>query len=227
MEVTLVSALHPLPLPLPLPLQLAGLGSDPAVTWKWLLLGGLAAGVLRFVWGAVCWMVLKHHDKDWRAVGDGGAVEAALAEAALQPGAFHMLPHHKEFEGGMQGAAFQERLARGPNAILVALPKGGCMGGATFVKGFLLNLVEGFGLALLVTVLWSNSAVPVASLAETMLACGAVGFLAAVSVHWTGSVWMGMPWRHAWTSTIDLVVGYALAGALLSWLAHGLALLPA
>lgn len=192
---------------------------------KWVLLAGLAAGVLRFVWGAICWMVLKHHDDDWRGVGDDGGVEAALAKADLAPGWFYLLPFHKDVEGGARGKAFAERMARGPNAMIVALPAGGCMGGAVFLKGFLLNLLEGLGLALLVCVLWDSRAVHVDTLGETMAGCAAVGLLASISVHFMASVWMGMPWRHTWSSTFDLVVGYALAGGLLYWLAGPVGLL--
>lgn len=198
---------------------------ETPVPLTWLLIGGLAAGVLRFVWGALCWMLLKHHDDDWRGVNDGGALEEALAKADLPPGWFWSLPDPKQYEGGMSNPGFVERLKNGPNAIIVPVPKGGCMGGTTFLKGFLLNLLEGVGLAVLVCIFWTTTAVAIDTLPETFAACAAVGLLASISIHWMGSTWMGLPWRHAWSSTFDMVVGYGLAGSLLWWLASQFELL--
>ncbi len=197
----------------------------PPVTLKWILLAGLAVGVLRFVWGFICWVVLKHHTDDWRPVDDGGGIEAALEKAALRPGWFYNVPHPASFEGGYQGKEFAERMKREPIAYVVPMAVGATMSGAVFLKGFVLNVFEGFALALLACLFWSSSAIPIGSLAETAGAAGAVGLLVSLTGNFANSIWMAIPWRHTWGSTFDVVVGYALSGALLWWLANAFDLL--
>ena len=190
------------------------------LSWKHVLIGGLVAGLVRYIWSALCWMVFKHHNDDWQAVPDAEALEAALAKADLKPGYFYALPHMNEYEGGQRNPALRERMEKGPNATLVPMPKGWCMTGGMFGRGFLFNVLEGIILAFLTLVFWDNYALPIDSLVETMAACAVVGLLISIAAHWQSSNWMLFPWRHTWSMTFDTVVGFALMGATLWVLAN-------
>ncbi|MGQ0614697.1 MAG: hypothetical protein ACT4PV_13255 [Planctomycetaceae bacterium] len=179
-----------------------------------LLLATLAGGVVLFAWGAVCWMVLPHHHDDYRGFSDEGAVSAGLRKGAAGPGAY-WLPFHTNYEGGMKDPALEARHREGPNAVIVVYPSGPCMVGSTFLKGFLLNLGTAFVAAVLFVSL--RDAVP--GLLNRILLFGGLGALIHAVPLFQQSIWLQWPWRNALTCVFDGIVGFALLGFVMHFLA--------
>jgi hypothetical protein len=165
-------------------------------------------GVVLFLFSAICWMALPHHHRDTRALGDkADGVRRALKSASLSP-AWYMLPHMNDFEQGWKDPAFEEVYQQGPNASIVIMPPGPCMEGSTFLKGFMMNLLQGLGFALLVHVAGENAA----SLGGTVAICAGAGLLLTAVPGAAQAIWWKFPWRSVVTCGVDSVVGAALVG---------------
>lgn len=177
--------------------------------WLAILWGALAGAAALFVWGALCWVALRHHFGDWQALGEEGPLEAALAKAAAAPG-LYALPHWDRFQGGAADPAFQARFARGPNAHLFVI-RDVSQAPGTFLKGLLLN----FATAALLAVLLYGGFLAVHGLVSTVVLFSALGLLAHGANPAQRSIWMGYPWRPVFTGLFDGVVGFALLGLVL------------
>jgi hypothetical protein len=175
--------------------------------WTSILLGGVIAAIVLFVWSGIAWMGLRHHMDDYRAAPKDQALIDALGR--LPPvDAFYSIPHFSEFAGGMKDPALDARYRQGPNAIVIRTPPGPCMSGATFGKGFAINLVEGIGCAALLQMVRDH----VTGFFGTVLFYAGVGAFLAVAVFFSLRVWAMLPWRFTLTNTFDKIVGYALLG---------------
>ena len=173
--------------------------------WTWILIGTAAGAVVMFVWLALCWMVLPHHKADFQGVPNSEGLGGALS--GLKPGkALYCYPFMGDYAGGRNDPELQARMEKGPNALITMLPNGDCMGGGVFLCGFLLNLVDAFGMALLCSLI----AVP--TLTDKVLAGAIAGAILGVTSYGGMSNWMFQPWRFSITSTFDRIVGYSLIG---------------
>jgi hypothetical protein len=176
---------------------------------KRLFLGGLLAGVLLFVWGAFYHTVLPFNPMAFEAFRDEDAVARALVEQAPRSGVY-ILPY--EPPGGDEAAskAAQEKLARGPMAFAaVRLGPMGSIGGY-LVRQLAIDLLEGLLAALLLLH------------ARPATAAGRALFLAGVAlVAWMARSLPAWNW-YAFSTAFtlfdlgDMLIGLALAGALLS-----------
>ena len=181
--------------------------------WTTLLIGGAAAGVVLFFWAAIAWMALPHHHRDYRTCPDKEAVERAIA--TLPPrDAWYVLPHMNDYPGGMKDPALAERMRSAPSALLMVCKPSAPMGPGTFGRSLVLNLTEGIGLAVLVTQMAGEDG---DLITRVVLCLGAALFVAAASPLSLAN-WRASPWRFAWTSTFDKLVGYGLAGVVLHFL---------
>ena len=178
--------------------------------WGEILLGTGLGAVALFVWYAVCWMALGHHNRDFKAVPNRAAVEAALRDAGATEG-FYTLPHWHDFEGGMGDPAFAKRYEEGPNALIVGHRPRPAMEGIVFVHGFLLDVVQALGCALLFHFVGGFGA----NLPATVVFFALAGAFVHFVPHASHSVWMKFPWSHALKSTFDGAVGFALVGVVL------------
>ena len=181
------------------------------MTWPHVLLVALAGGVALFVWNAICWMGLKHHNSDFRPMPKREGVERALTESGVTAG-FYQLPHWLDFPGGFKDPALDARYKAGPNVFMVVSPPGQCMNGSTFLIGFLVNFLEALGVAVAFRyAAWSMDTLPRAVGFAAML-----GVLVHGSAYLAQGVWMKYPWIHVMkTLLIDVLVGFALVGVVL------------
>jgi hypothetical protein len=178
--------------------------------WTAILIGAATGGAVLFVWAAVAWMGLHHHHGDYVPCPGREKIDPVLA--ALPPrDAFYCIPHFADYPGGMKDPALAARLQQSPSAMLMVWPPGPPMSGATFGRSFLLNVLEAFGLAFLVacvagqvTGLWSRVAI-----------CVGAALFVVVASSLPLANWHASPWRFAFTSAFDKVVGYALVGVAL------------
>lgn len=181
-----------------------------------LSIGTVGGAIALFVSNAIAWMALHHHKADFRRIGGrAGAISDAVADAGLGPG-MYPVPHMEDFERQMSDPIYLERLERGPNFLLVVAPTGNPMSGRTFARGFLVNLLEALGCALLMSIV-----APLGGVSNTVLFFVAVGAFKQLATYLSLSVWMWFPPRFALTSTCDAIVGYALVGLVLYFVGPG------
>ena len=176
------------------------------MVWDKILLAGLAGGVVLFVWNAIAWMAIKHHNSDFKRIPDSGAVSDALTKSGVSAG-MYMVPHCDEFPLGVKDPAFAERYKKGPNATLIVAAPGPCMTGSTFGVGFLFCVLEALGAAILFRFAGGHF-----EALHRAVAFGAgLGLLVHGIPHAAQSNWASFPWSHAAKSAFDGLVGMALA----------------
>jgi hypothetical protein len=184
--------------------------------WTWILIGTAAGAAVMFFWLGLAWMALPHHQADFRGVPQPEGLDAVLDK--LEHGkAFYCYPFMNDYPGGQNDPDFKARMEKGPNAMITVLPRGDCMSGAVFLRGFLLNLLDAFGLALLCSVLASH----VPGLPDKVALCAVVGAFLGISSYGGMSNWMFLPWRFSWMSVLDRVIGFALIGVVLHFCLPG------
>lgn len=176
------------------------------------LIAAGAGAVVLFIWSGIAWMALPHHKGDFHPLADRSDIEAALAAANANPG-MYCIPHMDEFEQGLKDPALAERMQSGPNAMVVVMPKGPPMTGATFVRSFALNLFEALACVMLLNLVGEH----VPTLADKVVLFALVGLFNGVSSYCSMSNWMCLPWRFAWTNVFDNVLGFALVGVVLHY----------
>ena len=170
---------------------------------SWLLVPALVGAAVLFVVNSICWMVLQHHMSDFKPTPGRDAVEAALKH--VPPGGFYCLPHMTDFAGGFKDPALAKRWASGPNATIVVHTPTSPMGPSTFLRGFLLNLVESISL---VCVLHAFGV-------TDLLHAAAYGAMLGALVRGVGplnqAIWMNFPWAPAVKVILDGAAGWAVA----------------
>ena len=181
--------------------------------WGDVLLAAVVGGVVIFFWNFIAWMVLPHHQKEFKKVDDPSDLEAALSKAGVEH-AFYCVPHHESFPEGMKDKGWLERLEAGPNAMILAYPKGNPMSGATMGKGLVLNIVQAFGLAMLLA--YAGGALD--GTLDVLLFGAGLGALISLTAHMAQVIWMQFPLSYALNSLFDYVVGFGLAAFVISLL---------
>jgi hypothetical protein len=179
----------------------------------WVLWGSFVGALVLFAWNAVAWMLLHHHNPDFRPLKDPKPVEDALRATGTEPG-MYQLPHYAGYEKGWTDPELAKRYETGPNALLVVSPPGPCMDPKTFLYGFLLNLGEAFGLALAV----HYARIPLSALPEVVFFTALLGLLVHGAPILAQSVWMRLPWNHSWKTVGDGVAGFAMVGVLFHYI---------
>jgi hypothetical protein len=180
-------------------------------TWTQVAMAAGAGGLTLFIWNAIVWMGLQHHNSDFRRLPNAGAAEGPLT--GLAPG-MYMLPHYEDFAGGFKDPALDPRMRKGPNALVVVQPPGPCMQGSTFVKGFLLDVFVAFGIALG----FKYSGDTLYDWKHAVAIPAVLGATLAGSPGVANAIWMKYPWSHAIKLMFDAVVGFALVGLVFHWL---------
>jgi hypothetical protein len=184
--------------------------------WIWILIGTVGGAAAMFVWLGLAWMALPHHNGDFRGIPEPEGLDAVL-DKLDSGGAFYCYPFMKDYPGGQNDPDLKARLEKGPNAMITMLPRGDFMGGGVFLRGFLLNLFDAFGLAMLCTLV----AADVPGLTDKVALCAVVGAFLGVSSYGGMSNWMFIPWRFTWMSVFDRVIGFALIGLVLHFCLPG------
>ncbi|MBL9089448.1 MAG: hypothetical protein JNM10_20080 [Planctomycetia bacterium] len=174
----------------------------------WILWAALAGGVALNVWYAIAWMALPHHHGDFKSLGKATPFDAA-ARAAKAAAGMYIHPHYKDYAGGFKDPEFTALMKESPRFWMVVMKPGCAMSPRVFLSALALNVLEAFGVAVLVHL----TGIGVGCLGCTVLFAAALGVLARFGAFASLAIWMELPWRYVVTTLFDGVVGYALVGA--------------
>jgi hypothetical protein len=183
---------------------------------KRIFLAGVAGGLALFIWSAVSHMVLPLGEVGVKSLPD--TVVSAMT-ASLTAGGFYffpgMAPSAQDDPEAM--AAWTRRYEEGPRGILVYWP------GSTkafapmlFVRELLSNIAVGLLLA------WLAVRAGLTTRAR-WVAVVVVGFAAAIETNFSQWNWYGFPNDYTMAQMTDVVVGYAIMGAVIAALTRGAA----
>lgn len=182
---------------------------------KKLLIGGVLAGLVVFIWGAISWMVLPLHQKSLLSFKDQAAVSAAISATATAPGVYMLPnPHTDEALTPEQRQAREEAAMKqwstGPSAI-VAVRLGGVTSMAPHMGIGLVNMIVA---GLLIAWLVSKT--------SGLAYWGKVGFVVVTALvaglltnipEWN---WWGYSTAYTLAAFVDHIVGWFLGGLVIA-----------
>jgi hypothetical protein len=178
---------------------------------KRVIIGGIVAGVVVFVWGAVSHMALPIGTMGIRVISNEETVVEPVKKAIKEPG-FYIFPGkdmHRELTESEQ-KEWMDKYQKGPTGILIVHPEGGeAMSprqlGTEVATNILCSLLAAFLLSHV------RATYPRRVLFVTLL--GIFGFITVSVPYWN---WYGFPLDFTAAEAIDQVVGWFLAGLVLA-----------
>ena len=172
----------------------------------------LLSAVVVFVASAVMHMVLPYHRKDFGPVpGEDGLMDA-LRKAGVPPGDY-MIPFCGD-PAKMKDPAFQEKLKKGPMAVMTVMPPGSTNMTSNLVQWFLYLVLVGF----LVAYITGHAVEPGGRYLTVFRFAGATAFIAYSMAHWQNSIWFHLSWSTTLKNTIDGLVYGVLTAGIFGWL---------
>jgi hypothetical protein len=171
----------------------------------------LLSAVLTFFAGALIWMVMPWHKKEWRKVTDEAGARSALR--GLAPGQYS-IPYCPD-PGALKEPGMEQKYKDGPVGYLVVAPSGIPAMGTNMALMFAYNLVVAIVCAYFV----SRTAAPDADYLAVFRISGAVAFVAYGMAFVQDSVWFGRPWSATAKTFLDALIYSLLTGGAFGWLA--------
>lgn len=170
----------------------------------------LVAGAVSFVAGAVIWMAMPWHKKDYARTADEDAVRTALRG---NPPGMYNVPHVRTNDE-FKSEEMQAKLKEGANAFVTVIPNGIPTMGARLVVNFLYNLLVAALCAYMLTMTQADSYLEIYRVTCTTawIAYG-VAFIQE-------SIWFYRPWSATIKNLLDALIYGLLIGGVFGWLAY-------
>ena len=180
------------------------------------LIAGILAGIIFFIWGAVAHMALPLGEMGTRAPQDEDAVLAAMTTALGSEGGIYFLPYIDSagMKDAAKTAAFAAKSAANPYAYVVWQPqptgKSPMDMGPQLTKQAITDLLLGVLLA------WVLSLVA-GGLGQRTGVAAVTGILVSLASHVPYWNWYRYPSDWLTGQAVEVVVGFTLAGAVAAW----------
>lgn len=173
-----------------------------------LLIGGIVGGIVVFIWGAVSWMVLPWHDATLQKFSNEDVVAVTLDAYAPDPGVYVLAP-------GMDESGRLAEDGEIGRVVFAAIQPPMPSMNAAMLKNLLAQILA----ALLVTWLVLKAALPsFGQRVLLVLAFAAAASLVGIVPNW---IWWGFSTGYTLVNIADLLIGWGLAGLVISWAAKG------
>jgi hypothetical protein len=172
----------------------------------------LVSSVLVFVASSLIWNVLGAHK--WHILGlpDEAAARDVLAKQAVAPG-MYTIPYSSS-PAAMKDPAFQEKLVKGPVAV-ITVRKAGMPNMASFLGCWFLYLLFVSYATAYVCGLTLRHGAPELLVFKV---AGIVAFAGYSFAQIPNAIWWGRPWKSAFKEVADGLVYALLTGATFAWL---------
>jgi len=170
------------------------------------------AAVLVFVVSSILHMVLPYHRTDWGRVPAEDEVMDALRRFKIPPGDY-MLPCAGTPDT-MRTAEFQEKLKRGPVAVMTMMESGPPSMGKSLALWFVYAVVVG----LFAGYIASRALPPAADYMQVFRFTGTVAFVGYALALWQNTIWYKRAVGATVKSTIDGFIYALLTGGSFGWL---------
>lgn len=185
---------------------------------KKVIFGGLFGGIVLFAWSCLSWMVLPFHGQTINNFKDTAAVQATIMLNVDKAGVYTIpacpmkstaSPEAKEV---LKKEAMAQR-TQGPVAFAIVNPNGVGAMPVNMIKALLASII---GVMLVTWLLFQTS---IESFFGRVLFFTVFGLAASVVAIYPVSNWWGLPLFNTLIDTADLVIGFFLAGLLISFCA--------
>ena len=172
----------------------------------------LLSAVFVFIVSSIIHMVLKYHNSDFKEVPKEADVMDALRPFNLEPGMYSM-PRPKDMKD-MGSPEFQEKMKKGPVAMLTVIPNGPTKMGSALVKWFALLIV----ISLFAAYVAGITLPPGTEYITVFRITSVVAFVAYTTGIWSQNIWYGLSTGTTIKSTIDGLIYGLVTGGTFGWL---------
>ena len=172
----------------------------------------LLSAVFVFILSSVIHMVLKYHNSDFKAVPKEAEVMDALRPFNIEPGMYTM-PRANDMKD-MNSPEYQEKLKKGPVAMLTVLANGPVNMGAALFKWFVFSVIVGIFSGYVAGIMLG----PGANYMEVFRITSVVAFCSYTLAEWPISIWYGHSLSTTLKSTFDGLLYALLTGGTFGWL---------
>ena len=179
-----------------------------ALTSLWLPI--LLSSIAVFIASSIVWMVIQHHNSDWKKLPDEEATRGALN--GTEPGQYS-IPHAADMKE-RSSEEWQQKFKDGPAAMLVVVPHGSLAMGKQLSTWFIFCIV----ISTMVAYVASSTLMPGTDYMKVFQVVGTVASLAYAGSAATGSIWFGHTWGRTAKDIIDGVVYGLLTAGCFGWL---------
>ncbi len=179
---------------------------------KKIVLGGIVAGIVVFIWGAVSHMVLGLGEAGIKSLPNEQAVLSALSTNIPEPG-FYFFPWVDQKGSKEQMDAWTEKYRTGPAGIMIYKPQGGePMPLGKFVTELVTNILA----ALLAAFLLSKAVGSLGGLFGKAVFVALFGLFAGLEIDLSYWNWYGFPNSYTCAYIVDHVIAWFLGGLVLA-----------
>ncbi len=168
----------------------------------------IASAALVFVASALLWMVVGHHNSDWKGLPNEESARVALK--GVPPGQY-MIPHGTR--ESMRDPEFIRRRTEGPYGIVTIGPAGEISMGKNLVQSFIFYLA----VSLFVAYLASRTLPAGTEYMQVFRVTGTVAFLAYAAGNVPTSIWFSRPWSATIKDMLDGLVYALLTAGVFGW----------
>ncbi len=182
---------------------------------KKLVVASLLGGVVLFIWSALSWMVFGFQEANLNHFTDEDAITEAIRSQAPASG-MYILPGYPEHRPGasaeeirMAEDIMKERMLQGPHIFASVRLTGTDSLTPFMVRGFIINVISVFLVALMV---WKIRTISfVGKVAFTVV----FALAASAAIHLQYWNWWSFSTGYITTSIIDMAIGWFLVGLVL------------
>jgi Flp pilus assembly protein TadB len=172
----------------------------------------LLSAVTVFLASSIIHMVFRYHSTDYRKLPDEDAVADALRKFNIPAGEY-FLPHASSMKE-MNSAEHQEKIKRGPGAMLTIWPGGKPSMAKNLVQWFIYSLVVGVFAAYVA----GRALQPGAYYLAVFRFAGVTAFASYAIAGWQQSIWWKRSWLTTFKNTFDGLVYALLTAGIFGWL---------
>jgi hypothetical protein len=172
----------------------------------------LLSAVIVFVASSLIHMVFRYHAGDFRKFPNEDAAADALRKLNIPTGRY-MLPHAQNTKE-MKSPEFQERVKRGPGAILTIWPGGNPSMAVNLTQWFLYSVIVG----ILAAYVAGRALGPDAHYLAVFRFAGVTAFTCYAIAGWQESIWFKRSWSVTLKNTFDGLVYALLTAGTFGWL---------
>jgi len=171
----------------------------------------LVSAILVFVASSLFWMVLRHHESDWKGMPGEDGILDAFRKARLPRGQYRF-PYAPGRE--MQSPEMKKKMAEGPAGLLVFWDRyEGGMG-----KNMVFWFVYLIGVSIFVAYLAGHVLAPATPYRAVFRVVGTTAILAYAAAVIPRAIWWGQSWAMTWKEVFDGVVYGLLTAGVFGWL---------
>ena len=179
-----------------------------------ILVGGIAGGVVLFLWGAFSHVVLPLGEVGVRTIPDEATMMEAMRMSMTEPG-FYLFPGEGAQGSAEEQAVWRARHRQGPTGVIVYQPTGG---EPMPPRTFLLEIVSNILAALIAAFVASRVAGPRWARWQIVALLGIFTWLVVEVPYWN---WYGYPTDFTLAALVDAIVAWTLVGFVVTWFVKG------